>query len=137
MFGIFLLVVGIGAFCVLLFNTAVYALPFVTGVWVGFHVLDWGAGPVIAFVIGFLAGGMTYGVGLIVFERSQSVALRLVTAIIFVVPAVYVGYTGTLQLSALAMSSNLWEHVLAVIGAIAVGSTAFTRLVTPQPAAHV
>lgn len=137
MFGIFLLVVGIGAFCCLLFNTAVYALPFVTGVWVGFHVLDWGAGPILSFVIGCLAGGMTYGAGQIVFERSHSVALRLATAIVFVVPAVYVGYTGTLQLSALAMSSNLWEHVLAVIGAIAVGSTAFTRLVTPQPAAHI
>lgn len=132
MFGLLLVFVGIGAACVLLYNVAVYALPFAIGVWVGFAVLHWGGGPILGIVIGLVAGGMAYGVGEQIFEHSHSVPLRLATAIVFVAPAVYVGYSGTLQLSALAMSSSFWEHVLAVIAAISVGSTTFIRLVAAQ-----
>jgi len=132
MFGILLLFVGIGAFCALLYNAAVYALPVVIGLWVGFAALHLGAGPILSFAIGCIAGGMVYGIGVVVFERSHSIVLRLAVAIIFVAPAVYVGYSSTLQLSALVMPPDIWQHVLALVDAVAVGSTAFIRLVGAQ-----
>ena len=132
MFGILLLSVGIGAACALLYNAAVYALPVAIGLWVGFGAFHLGAGPILSIAIGCITGSLVYGIGVVAFERSRSIWLRLSVAIIFVAPAVYVGYSSTLQLSTLAMPSNIWQHILAIVGGIAVGSTAFIRLVAAQ-----
>ena len=127
-FGVLLTFMGIGAVCALLYNCMVYALPVAVGLWAGFALLHAGAGPVIAIVAGFLTGGFVFAAGVVGFHASRSVVVRYAIAALFVVPAAYVGYTGTLEISALAMSSHVWEHIIAAIGAAAIAGTAFARL---------
>jgi hypothetical protein len=131
-FGVLLTLFGIGAACAFLYKCAVYALPVAVGLWVGFGTMHLGAGPLGGIVLGFLAGGIAFALGQAVFELTRSNLVRYVVAMAFVVPAAYVGYDAALELSALGISSNIWQHLFAVIGSVAVGSTAFLRLVTPQ-----
>lgn len=129
-FGILLTLFGIGAACALLYNCMVYALPVTVGLWVGFAFIHVGAGAIAAVGAGFLAGGFVFAIRNVGFQASRSAVVRYAIAALFVLPAAYVGYLSTLQLSALEMSSNVWEHAFAVVGAIAVGGTAFARLVS-------
>ncbi len=129
-FGILLTLFGIGAACALLYNAMVYALPVGLGMWAGFALMHAGAGAVEAIGVGLLVGGIVFAIGNLGFHATQSVMIRLAIAALFVIPAAYVGYTGTLEVSALGMLSSAWEHVVAVIGAVAIGGTAFARLVT-------
>ncbi|MBU6445491.1 MAG: hypothetical protein KGR48_16435, partial [Alphaproteobacteria bacterium] len=69
-----------------------------------------------------------FAIGNLGFHASQSVLGRLAIVALFVLPAAYVGYTGTLEVSALGMTSSIWEHAIAIVGAVAIGGTAFVRL---------
>ncbi|MDE2465814.1 MAG: hypothetical protein KGO02_19180, partial [Alphaproteobacteria bacterium] len=90
-FGLLMTVVGLGALCALLYNCAVYALPVLVGLWVGFGVLHLGGGPLAAFATGCISAGRAFGLCQAIFERARSNALRWVAVIVFVVPAVLVG----------------------------------------------
>jgi hypothetical protein len=131
MFGLLLTLVGIGAACALLYNAAVYALPVAIGLWTGFGALHLGAGEVTSVAIGFLAGGFAFALGHIVFDAAKPGWVRILVAAAFVVPAAFVGYSSGEQLSALSTASHLWQQIYGLAGGIAVGSTAFMRLVTP------
>jgi hypothetical protein len=129
-FGLFLALFGIGAFCVLIYKATVYALPVAVGFWCGFAALHSGSGVVVAFAVGFVAGGIVFGVGQLVWNSRQPKAFRYAVVLLFVVPAVWTGYCATEQLSTLVVPSAIWRSALAVVGAVAVGLTAFARLTT-------
>jgi hypothetical protein len=109
--GFVLSVFGIGFFCWLLFILAVYALPFVAGLTVGLAAYHSGAGVAGAIVAATAAGGVTLAIGLL-----------------YAVPATIAGYNGTLGFAQMGILSEAWRVAFAVIGAVAVGGTAWARM---------
>jgi hypothetical protein len=134
-FGLFALF-GIGAFCALIYKTAVYALPAVAGFWCGFAAFHSGSGVIVAFALGAVAGGIVFGIGQSVWNSSLPKYLRYAVVLLFVIPAVWAGYCATQQLSAFIVPSTAWQLAVAVVGAIAVGVTAFMRLTEYVPAGN-
>lgn len=131
-FGLFLTLFGLGTLCVLLYNCAVYALPAFAGLWIGFTVLHLGGGAFTAIAVGCVTGGVVFGLFQLVLETTRSNAVRLLVVTAFVVPAALIGYSSGQQISGLAISSSVWQHIYAVIGALSVGGTALLRLTSQQ-----
>ncbi|MEO3434488.1 hypothetical protein [Inquilinus sp. CAU 1745] len=131
--GILLSVAGIGFFCWLLFTLAVYALPFFAGMTVGLWAYDSGAGPIGAFLVGAFAAGLTFGLGQLMFTTVRAVWVRFAIALAFAAPAAFTGYHATLGLTRLTMPSEEWQMAFSVLGAIAIGLTAWTRVVAMAP----
>jgi hypothetical protein len=130
MFGLFLALFGIGAFCVLIYKAAVYALPVAVGFWCGFAALHSGSGVVVAFAVGFVAGAIVFGIGQSVWNSRQPRVFRYAVVLLFVVPAMWTGYCATEQLSTFVVPSATWRLALAAVGAMAIGLTTFARLST-------
>lgn len=131
--GIVLSIVGLGFFCWLLFTLAIYALPFFVGMTVGLYAHQAGSGPLGAFCLGLVAGASVFVVGHTIFSLVRTPILRVPVALMFVVPAALAGYYTTFGLAGLTMTSELWRRVFAVIGAVVIGATAWTRLAASPP----
>ncbi|HEY5339169.1 MAG TPA: hypothetical protein VIJ85_13260 [Rhizomicrobium sp.] len=125
--GIILCIVGLGAFCVLLFNFAVYMLPAYIGLSAGWWAINSGAG-VGGILVGLAAGVFVFLLGQVFLAWNRSLVLRSLVILIFAVPAAYAGYSIVLQISELGIPSPIWRHVFAVIGSIAIGCTTIARL---------
>ncbi len=136
-FGPLLVVVAIGFFCWLLFNLAVFALPFFAGLTLGIWAFHTGAGVLGAIAVGVVAGGLTFGLGQLALAFVPWMWLRLLIILLYVAPAAVAGYSATHGIAQMAMPSPTWQTIFAVIGAIAVSVTAFVRftgMAAPRPA---
>jgi hypothetical protein len=118
----------IGFFCWLLFILAVYALPFVAGLTAGLAAYHSGAGIPGAIIVAIIAGGVTLTIGQIAFATVRSPLIRAAIGLIYAVPAAIAGYNGTLGFAQMGIPSEAWRVTFAVIGAIAVGGTAWARM---------
>lgn len=118
---------GIGLFCWLIFTLSVYALPFFVALSVGLAAVH-GAGIPGAVLIAILSGAFTLVIGQTAFAFTRSAILRAIVAAAFVVPAAVAGYYVGHGLSQIGMSSLLWRDAFAWIGAIAIGTAAWTRM---------
>lgn len=127
--GIVFLLFGLGLFCVLLWNFAVFAVPAFIGFTAGFWALNHGAG-IGCFLVGLVAGVATFCAGRLAL-MSPNAAVRWLVIAIFTLPAAYAGYCMVLELSAPGVSSAIWRHMFAFFGAVAVGATTFARLTAP------
>lgn len=129
---IFLSILGslaaIGVLCWLLFALAVFALPAFVGVNAGIWAHQTGAGILGAIVVGAGAAGLTFGVGQLLLAIIRPIWLKLLVALAFVAPAALAGYHATHGIVKHTMPSETWQVVFSVIGAIAVGVTAFIRV---------
>jgi len=117
--GLLLNTIGIGLLCSLIFTLAVYALPFFVAINAGMLALHTGAGVLGALIVAAAAGGVTLAIAQIAFAMTRSLVLRAVIAAVFALPATFAGY-----------------HVVACLGAVFVGGTAWTRLTVftePRP----
>ena len=126
--GIILSIAAIGFFCWLLFTLAVFALPFFAGVTVGGWAFQTGAGWPGAILIGAVAAGLTLGIGQVLLGIVRPLWARMLIALAFVAPAAIAGYHATHGIVKHTMPSETWQLVFSVIGAIAVGITAFARV---------
>ena len=136
-FGPLLVIVAIGFFCWLLFNLAVFALPFFAGLTIGIWAFHTGAGVLGGIAVGVVAGGITFGLGQLALAFVPWTWLRLLIILLYVAPAAVAGYSATHGIAQIAMPSPTWQTIFAVIGAIAVSVTAFVRftgMATPGPA---
>ncbi|MCQ8280147.1 hypothetical protein NFI95_17020 [Acetobacteraceae bacterium KSS8] len=136
-FGPLLVIVGICFICWLLFTLAVFALPFFVGLTLGVWAFHTGAGVLGGILVGLVAAGATFGIGQFALGFVPWTWLRLLIILLFVAPAVVAGYSATYGIAHMAMPSATWQTIFAVIGAIAVGITAFlrfTEMATPGPA---
>ena len=124
-----LITAGLGFACWLIFNLAVQALPFFAAVTAGLFAYKTGAGLIGASVTGLIAGAATLHVGHYVFSVTKSAVLKRLVAAIFALPATVAGYHLVLGLSDLVMPSQTWRHLFALIGAAAIGSTAWSRFI--------
>ena len=136
-FGPLLVIVGIGFFCWLLFNLAVFALPFFTGLTIGVWAFHTGAGVLGGIAVGLVGGGLTFGLGQLALAIVPWTWLRLLIVLLYVAPATAAGYNATHGIAQMAMPSPTWQSIFAVFGAIAVSVTAFVRftgMAAPGPA---
>lgn len=126
--GLVLNTLGIGLFCWAIFALAVYALPFFVALSIGMTALQIGAGPIVALLIGMAGGVLTLVLGQTAVAVTHSLILRIVIATAFAVPAAAAGYHLVFALSKIGIPSLAWPEVLACLGAVCVGGTAWTRL---------
>ncbi|MBN9511372.1 MAG: hypothetical protein J0I21_19975 [Alphaproteobacteria bacterium] len=126
--GLILSIFGIGLFCWLIFNLAVYALPFFVGLTAGMAAFHSGAGLLGALLVGLVVGALTLGVGQIAFALVKPIPLRAAIAAAFAIPAAIAGYHAVLGLSQIGVPSLLWRECFAWIGAIVIGCTAWARM---------
>ena len=126
---------GIGVFCWLLYSTAIYALPFLIGAFVGLHAEQAGAGPIGGIVLGAAAGALVLLIGRTAFARAGGSVLRMAIALVFAIPAALAGYSATSTLFGLASASEGWRQVFAIAGATAIGVIAWQRLFATPPSA--
>ena len=101
--GIVLALAGLACLCWLLFALAVYALPLFAGVTAGLTTYHSGA---------FIRAGI---------------------ALLFAVPAVIAGYHAALGLAHIGIPAEGWRQAMALIGAIVVAATAWTRTMLSAP----
>jgi hypothetical protein len=118
----------IGVLCWLLFTLAVFALPALAGVSAGHLAHETGAGVLGAIVIGIVAAGATLGIGQLLLIVLRPMWLKFLVAVAFVAPAAIAGYHATHGIVKHTMPSETWQIVFSVIGAVAVGITAFVRM---------
>lgn len=109
----------------MLFTLAVFALPVYVGLTVCLWAIHTGAGALGGIVAGLVAGGATFGIGQLALAVTPWAWVRLLIVLAYVVPATAAGYSATHGLAQIAMPSPAWQSIFAVIGAIAVGATAF------------
>ena len=126
--GILLSIAAIGFLCWLLFTLAVFALPFFAGVTAGTWAYGTGAGWLGAIVVGFVAAGLTFGIGQFLLATVRPTWARLLIAAAFVAPAVVAGFHATHGIVKHTMPSEAWQIEFSVVGAVAVGITAFLRV---------
>ncbi|KFE34703.1 MULTISPECIES: hypothetical protein [Alphaproteobacteria] len=126
--GILVSIAAIGTMCWLLFNLAVFALPFFIGLNAGALAYDTGAGWLGGIVVGLLAAGLTLAVGQGLLMLIRPMWARLLIALAFVAPAGMAGFYATLGIVKHMMPSEIWQLIFSVIGAVAVGVTAFLRV---------
>ena len=134
-----ILVLGaIGFFCWLLFTLAIYAPPFVAGVYAGIWAYHTGAGGLGGIVVGFVAAGATFVAGQLLLAFAPWTWLRLFVVFLYAAPSAVAGYSATHGIAQMVMPSPTWQMIFSVIGAIAVGVTALIRftgmMVTPGSA---
>jgi hypothetical protein len=127
-FGLALVAGGLGLLCWLLFTLAIYALPFFIGLSLGFAALHSGAGYFGAFVVGMIAAVTALALGKFAFATARSPLVRTVIGLVYAVPAAIAGYQATLGLAQIGTPSEAWCVTFAVVGALAVGVTAWCRV---------
>jgi hypothetical protein len=135
--GLALSIFGLGAICWLLFSLAVYALPFCVGMTIAFAALNASSGIVVAFAAGAVSAGITLALGHVAFVAPHAPWIRASIGLLYAVPAALAGYHLSLGLAKLGMTGNGWREAFALVGAVLIGVTAFSRmaLVAP-PQAH-
>jgi hypothetical protein len=131
--GIILSFVSLGFLCWLLFMLAVHALPFFAGVTAGIAAYHSGSGEIGAFLVGLIAGASTLVAGQMVVATARSPVIRVAIALLFAVPAAMAGYYAALGLAQIGVPAELWQQAFALIGAVAVGATAWARLALTVP----
>ena len=104
--GIGLSVIGLGFFCWLLFNLAVYALPFFAGLTAGLAAYHSGAGVVGGILVGFFAGAVLLALGQVAFATVRSPLIRAAIALLFAAPATVAGYHATLGVAHIGVPSE-------------------------------
>jgi hypothetical protein len=94
----------------------------------GIYSFQAGKGPFGAIVVGLVAGGFTLVLGQYAFSVARGPVVRLVIGLLFVIPAARAGYDVTRALAHIGIPSEWWRQSFAMIGAIAVASTAWARV---------
>jgi hypothetical protein len=126
--GIFLCIAAIGILCWLLYTLAIYALPLFVRVSAGTWAFNTGAGWLGAILVASLAAGLTLGVVQILLGVISPMWAKLAITLVFVAPAMVAGYHATHGIAKHMIPSEIWQVVFSVIGATAVGVTAYLRV---------
>lgn len=100
-------IAALGFICWLLFNLAVYALPFLAGVSAGMLAYQTGAGAIGATIVGLVAGVVMLVFGQLLLASIRSPAIRSVIALAYAAPAALAGYHAVHGLSTMAEPRRL------------------------------
>ncbi|RAI01441.1 hypothetical protein DLJ53_08365 [Acuticoccus sediminis] len=130
-------IAAIGAICWLLFTLATYALPALGGVAAGMWAYQTGAGLPGSVLVGLVGASLVLGIAQFLILFARPMWMKLAVALAFVAPAAIAGFHATHGIVKHLMPSETWQTVFSVIGAVAVGITAFMRVTSmaaPEPA---
>lgn len=119
---------AIGLLCWLLFTLAVFALPAFVGVAAGAWAHGTGAGIPGAVLTGAVAAAITLAAGHLLITFVRPMWLKLIVSLAFVAPAAIAGFLATHGIVKHLMPSEGWQITFSVMGAIAVGISAFVRV---------
>jgi hypothetical protein len=103
-------------------------LPVFAGATVAVWAHETGAGILGAIAVGILAAGATLLIGHVLLVVLRPMWLKLFVALAFVTPAAIAGFHATHGIVKHTMPSETWQLVFSVLGALAVGVTAFIRV---------
>lgn len=123
----------IAVLCVLAYTLALYALPFMLGLGAAQLAYQTGSGLIGAGLVGLVAGGAAFGVLAYLFSSLRSPGLRLIIALIFVVPAAIAGYALVHGITKDSVPSEIWRQIFCIIGGGFVGISALGKLAAPWP----
>lgn len=126
--GLFGAFASIGLLCWLLFSLAVYAVPTFIGLRVGLWAHETGADAFGALLAGLFSGGAAYGAARVLHASLAPGWPRHALALFFAGPAAFAGYSAAHGVAGKLMPSEGWQFAVAIVGALAVGGTAFVRL---------
>ncbi|MDK2747105.1 MAG: hypothetical protein KYX67_07285 [Brevundimonas sp.] len=79
-------------------------------------------------MVGLVGAALTLGRGQFLLAIFRPLWIRLAIALAFVAPAALAGYHATHGIVKHTMPSDTWQTIFSVIGAVAVGITAFVRI---------
>ena len=130
-------IAAIGAICWLLFTLATYALPALGGVAAGMWAYQTGAGLPGSVLVGLVGASLVLGIAQFLILFARPMWMKLAVALAFVALAAIAGFHATHGIVKHLMPSETWQTVFSVIGAVAVGITAFMRVTSmaaPEPA---
>ena len=128
---------AITVLAVLIFNLAVFALPFFAGVTTASLAYSSGAGFLGAAIIGLLAGAFLFAIGNAVLAGSRSPLLRLAVGITFAGPAALAGCAITGHVVTWSVPGGTWRTLFALLGGLVTGVVAWSRLNAAPPGASV
>lgn len=117
----------------LIFNLAVYALPFFVGVSAASWTHAHGSGIVGAGIVGLIAGALAMAVGRSVSATTRSPALRLAVVAVYLVPAAIAGFALARHVAGWTLTSEGWGTGFAVVGAAMTTLVAYARLTSAPP----
>ena len=117
----------------LIFDLAVYALPFFVGVSAASSAHAHGSGIVGAGIIGLVAGAPALAIGQTVSATTRSPVLRLAVLAVHLVPAAIAGFAVTSHVAAWTVTGGVWRTSFSVIGATVTTLVAYARLTSAPP----
>lgn len=116
------------ALCVIAYNFAIYALPFMAGLTAFQYVYGTGAGFVLSGFSALAAALLSVGLVIAVLGFARNPALRLVALAIFAVPASIAGYALVYGVTKNAIDSTIALNLLGGVGGLFVGVAAMLNL---------
>ncbi len=115
-------------FCVLAYNLAIYALPFMVGLSAAQYAWGAGAGIFLSGVAAVGAALLSIGLVIAVLGFAKSPALRLVALAVFAVPAIIAGYALVYGVTKHMIDSTVALNLLGGIGGVVIGIAAMVNL---------
>lgn len=119
---------AIGLLCWLLFTLAVFALPAFVGATAGAWAHSTGAGILGAILVGAVTAAVTLATEHLLITFVRPMWLKLIVAAAFVAPAAIAGFHATHGIVKHLMPADAWQITFSLIGAVAIGITAFVRV---------
>lgn len=116
------------AACVIAFNFAVYALPFMVGLTTFQYVFASGAGFWMSALAALGAAILSVGFVLAVLGFAKNPYFRLVALALFAIPATVAGYALVYGITKNAIDSTVALNVLGGIGGLFIGGAAMAHL---------
>lgn len=126
------------ALCVIAYNFAIYALPFMVGLTAFQHVYGTGAGFLMSALAAIGAALASVALVIAVLGFARHPALRLLALAVFAIPAAIAGYAlvygvtknaidSAILLNVLGGAGGLFIGIAAMLNLNALGTTVFTR----------
>jgi hypothetical protein len=119
---------GLGALCWILFNLAVYALPFAIGLASGMYLYETGQGVFLSITAGLFIGAFVAALGEFAFDRIRWAPLKLAIGLIYAIPAGITGFHAAKGLAEFGSADAATITLLSWLGALVVGGTAWARV---------
>lgn len=114
--------------CVLAYNFAIYALPFLVGLSAFQYVYASDAGFLMSGLAAIGAALLSVGLVIAVLGFAKNPALRLIALAIFAVPAAIAGYALVYGVTKNAIDSTIALNLLGGIGGLFIGIAAMLNL---------
>ena len=116
------------ALCIIAYNLAIYALPFMVGLSAAQFVYSAGAGVLMSGLAAIGAALLSIGLEIAILGFAKSPVLRLIALAVFAVPAAIAGYALVHGVAKNAIGPGVALNLLCGIGGFFIGIAAMINL---------